>query len=423
MSILLQLERDLLDAARWLEAAGVDSPVSEMLGTRRIEEGVLAAHRSGEAAQISDGPRDVTEEGITGHNAPLEQPSGIPTTEIGDASPGLSAPDVSDLWTRYKASGDGRAKDRLVLAYAPLVEYVAGRMRSAVPVHVEQAELISYGMTGLISAIERFELSREIKFEAYAITRIRGAISDELRMRDRVPESVHRRAREIERANAKLEARLHRAPRDEELAAELGLSVTEFDETLAQITDSRIVALDLLWIMSNLGGDVVSLLDTLPDTHGPGAQDPDDDREMRRRIADAIAALPDRERLVIALCYHENLTFREIGEVLNVTEARVSQLHTKSLLRLRSRLQDELGEWAEDSERDSGSSESARGHQSFQGTADGFCHVLLGEPPYHHTLCGQPCPLPVNGTHQIGECPSGFPVCPTCTRIGGGDPD
>src|ERR1700683_3588521 len=144
----------------------------------------------------------------------------------------VKAIELKDLWKRYKTSGDERARERLVVAYSPLVKYVAGRMSINLPGHVDEADLVSYGLTGLISAIERFEMEREIKFETYAITRIRGAIIDELRTLDWVPRSVRARAREIERANTKLEARYQRAPTDEEMATELGLSEQELQDAL-----------------------------------------------------------------------------------------------------------------------------------------------------------------------------------------------
>jgi RNA polymerase sigma factor for flagellar operon FliA len=254
----------------------------------------------------------------------------------------VKAIELQELWRRYKATADERARERLVVAYSPLVKYVAGRMSSGLPGHVEEADLISYGLGGLISAIERFDLSREIKFETYAITRIRGAIIDELRNLDWVPRSVRARAREIERANMKLEAKLQRAPTDEEMATELGVGLEDFQETLLQISNSTIVALDELWSVQDATGDQVSLLDTLADRDAPDPQQLVDQSELRDRIADAIAALPEREKLVVALYYYENLTLREIGEVLGVTESRVSQLHTKAVLRLRSKLQGEL---------------------------------------------------------------------------------
>jgi RNA polymerase sigma factor for flagellar operon FliA len=252
--------------------------------------------------------------------------------------------ELKDLWRRYRSSGDERARERLVVAYSPLVKYVAGRIGSGLPAHVDEADLISYGLIGLIGAVERFEPDREIKFETYAIPRIRGAIIDELRALDWVPRSVRARARQIERANIKLEHRLQRAPTDEEMAAELDIGLEEFQESLVQISNSTIAALDELWTVSDTSGDQVSLLDTLQD---PGAPDPAqvaDAADLKDRVADAIATLPEREKLVIALYYYENLTLREIGEVLGITESRISQLHTKAVLRLRSHMsEEELG--------------------------------------------------------------------------------
>ena len=251
----------------------------------------------------------------------------------------VKAIELKDLWRRYKSSGSSRAREQLVVAYSPLVKYVAGRMSSGLPAHVEESDLISYGLIGLINAIERFDIEREIKFETYAITRIKGAIIDELRALDWVPRSVRARAREIERAHGKLEHRLRRTPTDEEMASELKLSVEEFQESLMKISNSTVVALDELWAVSDSSGDQISLLDTLQD---PDALDPQEElhaSELKDRLADAISALPEREKLVIALYYYENLTLREIGEVLGVTESRISQLHTKAVLRLKSRLQ------------------------------------------------------------------------------------
>ncbi len=257
----------------------------------------------------------------------------------------LKAIELKDLWRRYKEDGDPRARERLVLAYAPLVKYVAGRMSTGLPAHVEEADLISYGLIGLISSIERFEPAREIRFETFAITRIKGSIIDELRSLDWVPRSVRAKAREIERANVKLEHQLRRAPTDQEMASALETTVEEFQESLVRISNTSVVALDELWTVSDSSGDQVSLLDTIEDEEGVDPARELDLSEMKDRLADAIARLPEREKLVVALYYYENLTLREIGEVLGVTESRVSQLHTKAVLRLKSRLQgDSLAE-------------------------------------------------------------------------------
>jgi RNA polymerase sigma factor for flagellar operon FliA len=236
--------------------------------------------------------------------------------------------ELADLWRKYKRTGDQALRDRLIITYAPLVKYVAGRLGT--------------GLHGLIGAIQRYELDRDVKFETYAIARIKGSIIDELRSLDWVPRSVRSRAREIERAMVELENRLKRAPTDGEIASEVGISVNEFQDNLTQISRSSVAALDELWTISSSGGDTVSMIDTIED---PNADDPSRAMartEVREALADAIQKLPEREKLVITLYYYEELTLREIGEVLGVTESRVSQLHTKAVLRLKTRLQGSL---------------------------------------------------------------------------------
>ena len=245
--------------------------------------------------------------------------------------------DTQSLWLEYTRTRDRAVRDRLILTYAPLVKFVAGRLGSGLPAHVDEGDLVSYGLLGLIGAIERFDPQREIKFETYAIARIKGAIIDELRALDWVPRSVRSRAREIERAMGELERRLHRAPTDEEIAAKLGIAVSDLEDSLMEISRSSIAALDELWTVS-AGGDQIALIDTIEDTQGPEPQSALAQAEMREALGEAIARLPEREKLVVTLYYYEELTLREIGEVLGVTESRVSQLHTKAILRLKARL-------------------------------------------------------------------------------------
>jgi RNA polymerase sigma factor for flagellar operon FliA len=250
----------------------------------------------------------------------------------------LSGGDTQALWQDYRATRDLAVRDRLILTYSPLVKFVAGRLGSSLPSHVDEQDLVSYGLLGLIGAIERFDPDREIKFETYAIARIKGAIIDELRAMDWVPRSVRARARDIERAIAVLEAQLHRAPTDEEIAKKLGMTTEELDDSLTDISRSSIAALDELWTVSSGSGDQVALIDTIEDTSGPQPAQALDQTELREALGEAIARLPEREKLVITLYYYEELTLREIGEVLGVTESRVSQLHTKAILRLKARL-------------------------------------------------------------------------------------
>ena len=252
---------------------------------------------------------------------------------------GVKEVELRDLWRRYKDEGDEGARERLVVAYSPMVKFVAGRLGAGLPSHVEDADLISYGLVGLIGAIERFEPERGIKFETFAMTRIRGAIIDELRSLDWVPRSVRSRAREIEAAQAKLEHELQRAPTEAELASKLNMTEEELQSALLEIANSSVYALDELWTVSDSSGDQVSLLDTIADDSAADPQEALASTEVKDLLTEAIGGLPEREQLVVALYYYENLTLREIGEVLGVTESRVSQLHTKAVMRLKSSLQ------------------------------------------------------------------------------------
>ncbi|WP_022928440.1 RNA polymerase sigma factor WhiG [Patulibacter americanus] len=246
--------------------------------------------------------------------------------------------DVRDLWRRLRENNDALAREKLVLNYSPLVKWVAGRVAATLPPHVEEGDLISYGLIGLTTAVDRFDIDREVRFETYAVTRIRGAIIDELRSQDWVPRSVRQRAREIERTHARLEHKLHRAPTDEEMAQALDISVREFQDALVQVSQSTIHALDEMWSVGDQTGDQVSLLDTIEDEQAADPAAALAEQDLRDQMGEAIERLPEREKVVIALYYYENLTLREIGEVLGVTESRASQLHTKAVLRLRSRL-------------------------------------------------------------------------------------
>jgi RNA polymerase sigma factor FliA len=249
---------------------------------------------------------------------------------------------IAELWSEYKANGAPDARERLIIHYSPLVKFVAGRVAAGLPQSIEQSDLVSYGIFGLIDAIDKFDPGRGFKFETYAISRIKGAIIDELRSLDWVPRSVRSRAREIERGVVELEHKLHRPPTDEEVAGHLGITEAEFQDSLAQISRSSVAALDELWTISSSGGDTVALIDTLQD---PNADDPSTEMsrtEMRDSLTGAIGRLPERERTVIQLYYYEELTLREIGEVLGVTESRVSQLHTKAILRLKGKLSGSL---------------------------------------------------------------------------------
>ena len=249
---------------------------------------------------------------------------------------------LDELWRSYKADGDPRLREQLILHYSPLVKYVAGRVGVGLPANVEQADFVSSGVFGLIDAIEKFDPSRAIKFETYAISRIRGAIIDELRALDWIPRSVRQKARAVERAYATLELTLRRTPSDPEVAAEMGIAIEDLHTIFSQLSLANVVALDELL---NPGGEGdgsgrVSLVDTLEDPAADNPVEVAESRELRRLLARAINTLPEREKTVVSLYYYEGLTLAEIGQVLGVTESRVSQIHTKAVLQLRAKLSD-----------------------------------------------------------------------------------
>jgi RNA polymerase sigma factor for flagellar operon FliA len=246
---------------------------------------------------------------------------------------------VDTLWQEYKSGQGSDARERLILHYSPLVKFVAGRVAAGLPPNIEQADLVSYGVFGLIDAIDKFEPERGFKFETYAIARIKGSIIDELRSIDWVPRSVRAKAREIERAFARFEGENKRSPDDDELARELDMSVKELQKVLSQVSFVGVVALDELLAAGS--ADDSGLSSTVGELIPDRAYDPVgafEQGEMRHLLADAINRMGDRERLVLTLYYYEGLTLAEIGDVLGVTESRICQIHTKAILHLRARL-------------------------------------------------------------------------------------
>jgi RNA polymerase sigma factor for flagellar operon FliA len=244
--------------------------------------------------------------------------------------------EIDRLWVDFKATGTTADRDSLIVHYSPLVKYVAGRVAVGLPQNVDQADLVSYGIFGLIDAIEKFDLERGFKFETYAISRIKGAIIDELRSIDWVPRSVRAKARNVERAYSKLEAQFHRTPTDAELADELDLTDAQLQQTFSQISFIGLVALDETLSGADRG-EAMSLGDTVADG-GPGPMASYEVEEMRQILAEAINGMPEREKIVLTLYYYEGLTLAEIGQVLGVTESRVCQIHTKSVIHLRAKI-------------------------------------------------------------------------------------
>lgn len=256
-----------------------------------------------------------------------------------DAIPSEARHDLAAAaWEEYKQTGDRKAREALILAYAPLVKYVAGRVSIGLPANVDYDDLVSYGVFGLVDALEKFDTDRGVKFETYAVARIRGAIIDGLRSADWVPRSVRQKSKELEKTITALEAKLGRPASDQEVAAALGIGISEYHALLAEVKGIALASLEEVWSGDpdeegklRIGQMIENDASEDPTAHAEG-------NEVKRILAEAIDELPERERLVVALYYFEELTLKEIGQVLDVSESRVSQIHTKALLRLRGRL-------------------------------------------------------------------------------------
>ncbi|TWF74587.1 RNA polymerase sigma-28 (SigD/FliA/WhiG) subunit [Pseudonocardia hierapolitana] len=243
----------------------------------------------------------------------------------------VSPAPVEELWAEYLAEPTRALRDRLVVHYTPLLRAVAHRLGSALPSYVEVADLVQCGVFGLIDAVERFDPERSPRFESYAVPRIRGAILDELRAQDWVPRTVRGRARELERAQERLESRLQRAATHAELADELGLGVQEVRALGRQVQLISVEALD-----ESSGG----VSEVLADDGAPDPMAVVQAAETLRQLAFAVEQLEERDRHVVRLYYLENRTLAEIGRLLGVTESRVCQLHTRLVGRLRGRLEE-----------------------------------------------------------------------------------
>jgi len=242
-----------------------------------------------------------------------------------------------ELWKIYRRAKDQKLRDFFVRQYAPLVKYVAGKIALGMPQNVEFDDLVGFGVFGLFDAIDKFDPSKHVKFKTYAVTRIRGAIFDELRAIDWVPRSVRQKSREVEEAIMSLESKLGRQVSDREVASEMGLSEDDYNDTMLKISGTSVLSLNDVWYTGD-ENDKVSIVESI---ESPAAMNPDNIVErdaIKKVIVEALSELPDKEKKVLVLYYYEDLTLKEIGKVLEVTESRVSQLHTKAILRLRARL-------------------------------------------------------------------------------------
>ena len=244
---------------------------------------------------------------------------------------------TDELWRSYKLRDDRAARDALITRYAPLVKYVAGRVAVNLPKSVDEGDLVGYGSLGLIDAIERFDPQRGVKFETYAVARVRGAMIDGLRSMDWVPVSVRHRNRVLEKATKDLENRLGRSATDEEIACELGITMKEYEHRIQDMASSSILSLEDVWGNAE-DSDSAARRVEVKDEKAPDPLDEAEWSSRRDALGNAISMLPDRERTVVNLYYFEGLTVKEIAYILKVSPSRISQLHTKAAIRLRNAL-------------------------------------------------------------------------------------
>ncbi len=245
---------------------------------------------------------------------------------------------LDELWTQYKTHDSKQAKDKLLVEYAHIVKYVVERIAVRLPSSVDKDDLHSSGIMGLIRAVETFEPERGFKFETFASHKIRGAVLDELRALDWVPRSVRQKARDLQKVHTELENELGRSPYDNEVCQRLGLSTKEYENLLYEVTPATILSLEESMPEKDADSKDIKLIDTIED---PGSENPLKSlsfEELKEILKETIAALPEKQRLVIALYHYEELTLKEIGVVLNISESRVSQIHSKTIVALRSKI-------------------------------------------------------------------------------------
>lgn len=251
---------------------------------------------------------------------------------------------MTDIWTQFVATRDPVLRDRLITEYTPLVRFVVSRLGIPPSCLLDSDDLLSCGTIGLINAIDRYDPSRGSRFESFATTRIRGAVIDHLRSLNWLPRSAMARVRQMEYAIANLEQRLGRPPKEDEIADEAQVSLTRYRQML-QEAGTIVLSLDAPLGPLTQEEGITSLSDLLEDERSPG---PDEQVEMQETLIllrDALEQLPERERLLLALYYREELTMKEISKIMNVSESRVCQLHMQAVLRLRNALHIQKGAW------------------------------------------------------------------------------
>jgi len=243
--------------------------------------------------------------------------------------------DIIKMWRRYKKTGSEQIREGLIKRYLYLVKFVAGRVAVGLPANVEFGDLVSYGILGLLDAIEKYDPEQGNKFETYGVTRIRGAIMDELRKLDWAPRLLRKRARDIGKKMLELEEKYGRTATDEEVASSLNMTVEELSGLYQELSSTSFLPLDEIWENED-GSKPVNRLQLASHSLEDDQLEMMEKAEIRELMAEAVEKLPEKEKLVVVLYYYENLTLKEIGAVLNVSESRVCQIHSKVMLRLKA---------------------------------------------------------------------------------------
>ncbi len=244
------------------------------------------------------------------------------------------------LWKEYSKTKDSKVREKIIVEYAPLVKVVAGRLSMYLGYNVEYDDLVGYGVFGLIDAIDKFDPTKAVKFETYASLRIRGAILDQIRKMDWIPRTIRQKQKQIEDAIKKIEAETGASATDEAIAKELGLSDSEYADWQSQMAVTNVISLDEF--NENASDDNKGGRDTIADDSA-GPEDVIEEKELKKTLADALELLTEKERKVILLYYYEELTLKEISNILEVSESRVSQLHIKGLAKMKTKLGKYMG--------------------------------------------------------------------------------
>ncbi len=253
----------------------------------------------------------------------------------------LSDSEISKIWEEFEEDRTNKQlRDKLIIQYIYLIKYVAGRLRISLPATISTEDIASYGVEGLIDAIEKFIPSKGFKFETYALLRIRGAIIDRIRSLDWVPRGAQKRFKLLHAAIAELQNELGRAPRTEEIAKKLDLPKEKVEAQMAEMESNTMVS---LYDKRDSSTESIELIDTIQDKKVDDPLAQLENRDVKNELSRALSNLPERERMILALYYHENMTLKEIGTALNISESRVCQLHAQAIMKLRKLLSSQGG--------------------------------------------------------------------------------